>query len=254
MRLITIFILFWGLVSSPLTFSETTTRKNLIVGVDNTLYFPIYANDTNAHYYGYSRDLIDAFAQKYNYSISFRVLPIERLYKEFWNKTVDLKFPDSPYWKSEQREGLTIHYTKPVLDYVDGVVVVPDNLGKGIDNFKRLGLVRGFTAFALLDDIKTRQISLVENNSLTGILEQVLRDRADGAYVNIDIAHYQLTEILLKPDSLVFDPDLPYVKGSYHMSSLTHPEVIEQFNQFMVDEQEMVINLKKRYGLKEWSN
>ena len=254
MRHSSIYIFCACLAVSTLGFAQLSERKTLIVGVDNTQYFPIYSSDLGLTYLGYSRELIKIFAEKYNYDITFRILPIERLYMEFWNGDVDLKYPDSPYWKSGLREGKGIHYTKSILDYVDGIVVKPENLGAGINNFHRLGLVRGFTPFALLGDIKARNITLTKNNTLTGMLRQVLSGRVDGAYINIDIARYQLREIFNEPGSLVFDPDLPFIKDSYLMSTLNHPGVIKEFNRFLVEEKLIISELKKQFGLKEWSN
>jgi len=180
----------------------------LIVGVDDTQYFPIYASD-GSDYYGFSQKLLSTFAKKYNYTFSYRILPVKRLYMAFWNKEVDFKYPDSPYWKAEERVAKEVHYTNPIVDYIDGVVVKPKRLGAGIENFKRLGLVRGFTPFALLKDIKERRIEVVKNNSLSGMLKQVMTGRTDGAYINIDIARYQMRERFRNAGDLILTPNYP---------------------------------------------
>lgn len=222
-------------------------EKIFIVGVENIEYYPLYAY-RNGEYIGYSREILDAFAKEHGYTFEYKPLPVLRLFKRFLEEqTLDFKYPDNEYWQSEMREGKTIYYSEPVVDYIDGVVVLPENKGKGIEHLQHLGTVLGFTPWEYLEDIKAGKIKQEECANYISLLEIAKRNRIDGAYGNIDIAKYHLENTLKQPDALVFDPDLPYTKSSYRVSSMKHPVVIEEFSTWLIEQKEFVESLKAKY-------
>ena len=69
----------------------------ILMGVEDIEYFPFYAK-REGKYVGFAREVFDKFGKQYGHTITYKALPVKRLYGEFINGRVDLKFPDNPYW------------------------------------------------------------------------------------------------------------------------------------------------------------
>jgi polar amino acid transport system substrate-binding protein len=238
-----------ALLAATLSIGNLAQADNLIIGVENIDYFPIYQY-ANGQYSGAASEILNKFAELNNHTISYKGFPITRLNKNFLKGTVDFRFPDNGYWAQDQKKGYDIQYSEPVLGFIDGVMVSPANKGKGVDNLKRLGLVRGFTAWDYLGLIKKGSVQIKETNNLDSLIKLTTNNRNDGAYFNIDVATYFLNDKLKAPGSLVFDPELPHTKSSYSLSSFKHPKIIEQFNQFLIAQADWIKTIKEKYQVK----
>jgi ABC-type amino acid transport substrate-binding protein len=168
--------------------------------------------------------------------------------------SIDFKYPDNKDWRSDLKGTHKVIYSVPVVNYVDGVMVLPKNRGKGKVALKKLGAVRDFTAWDYLDDIKAKRMVLVENNSFTGVLQQVLNGYIDGVYCNVVVGSYHLSEVLKQSGGLVFDPGLPHTRGGYTLSTTKHPKVIEEFNAFLTEKKDLVNRLKIKYQIDKGLN
>lgn len=218
----------------------------IVVGVEDLYYRPFYYLETG-QYRGAARDVLDAFANKNGLSIKYEPRPVNRLYKEFLNGEIDFKFPDNPHWKPELKRDRKLFYSRPVLGFIDGVMVRPERRGAGVKGIKILGTVLGFTPWNYQKLIKAGNIRLMENASFSGLLEQVILGRIDGAYMNPVVARYQLSQVMKKPGALVFDPGLPHIEDAYRLSSLKDPGLIKRFNRFLATEVELIKAIKKRH-------
>ena len=237
---VVLLVLSWasfGLAQSP----------TYIVGVEELPYLPHYTSHDKT-YSGFARELLDAFAQQQGYVFSYRILPIKRLFKTFLHQsTLDLKYPDNPYWQAEMKQGITVHYSDPVVTFIDGVMVRPDHKGKGVAQLKKLGSMAGFTARPYRDHIDSGAIRILTHHSFDALLKQVLRQNTDGAYINVAVAHYRLEKTLNNPGALVFDPGLPHIKDSYRLSSIKYPQLIAEFNEFLTQKKDIVETLKQKH-------
>lgn len=222
--------------------------KEYLVGVEDIDYYPIYA-DRGKEYSGFAREVLDEFAKSAGIVFSYKSFPIKRLFVNFLDGQLDFKFPDSNYWKSDLKEGKGVVYSDPVLEYVDGVMVLPEQLKKGKASLKRLGVVRGFTPWDYLTDIEAKTIKVNENSSLDGLMNLVKTKRIDGVYFNVVVARYFLENTKFEDDLVVFDKDLPHTRSYYYLSTIKHPELIDQFNQFMKDNSALIENLKAKYNV-----
>ncbi|CCK76564.1 MAG: transporter substrate-binding domain-containing protein [Oleispira antarctica] len=229
--------------------SHLTYADNLIIGVESIDYFPIF-QESNGQYSGAANDILNKFAKLNGHTLTYKSYPVARLNKYYLNGTVEFRFPDDQYWVQEKKKGYDIKYSAPVINYIDGVMVSPTNKGKGIDQLKTLGIVRGFTAWDYFDAIKIGNVKIIEANSLDSLVKLTSNNRNDGAYSNIDVATYYLKNTLKAPGSLVFDPDLPHTESSYSLSSFKHPQVIEQFNQFLIEQAGWIKTIKEKYHVK----
>ncbi len=224
-------------------------QKTFTVGVEDLEYFPQYSHKGN-EVTGFGRELLDAFAKSRGYKFEYKMYPLSRLSLEaFKYKSLDFKYPDNAYWEKQLRKEATVHYSKPVMPYIDGVLVLPENKGRGIGQFKVLGTMTGFTPWDYLGMIKDKRVSLFENDSFIALLKQVTLKRVDGAYVNIEVAKYQLRDVLRQPDALVFDPGLPHIKDHYYLSSVKHPAIIKEFNEFLEKEPAVYEQIRKKLAI-----
>ena len=229
------------LVSTP-----AFASKKFTIGVENLNYYPLYSWD-GENYSGFAREFLDGFAKSRGYAFRYRGLPVKRLYKSLFKKQVDFKFPDSPYWAADQKKGKSMSYSDGIVKYIDGVVVLPGNKGKGGDKLRKLGIVRGFTAWDYLGHIKSGKVEILENNNFEGLLKQVFKKRVSGAYVNIAVSNYIVEQNLNKKGALVFDPALPHTKSSYQISTLKYPKVIKELNNYIKSNKSKINKLQNKY-------
>ncbi|MFH1138326.1 MAG: transporter substrate-binding domain-containing protein [Pseudomonadota bacterium] len=237
-------VLLWGVLLSAVP--GLVFAQEFVVGVEDLNYQPFYYLE-NGQYQGAAREILDAFAHGNGLSFKYEPLPVKRLFRQLLDGSLDLKFPDNPNWQPELKKGRNIVYSRPVMEFVDGVMVRPENMGKGLAGLKVLGLVLGFTPRGYQDLMASGKIRLVENASFGGLLEQTVSGRVDGAYINPVVARYQLDRVLGKPDALTFDPGLPHQKDYYRASSLRRPDIIKRLDQFLTDEAELVEAIRKRH-------
>lgn len=239
-------IFFCGLVWAGGSLAQS---KVYTVGVEDLEYYPQYSH-LGEEYTGFGRELLDAFAKSRGYTFQYKILPLNRLFFEFLKgNTLDFQYPDNAYWEAHLRTGTKVYYSKPVMPFIDGVVVHPDYKGRGLKQFKVLGTMTGFTPWNYLDLIKQKQVSVFENDSFVSLLKQAQLKRVDGAYINIEVAKFQLKEVLHQPDALVFDPDLPHTKDYYYLSSRKHPQIIQEFNAFLDKEKEVYERIRLKLAI-----
>ena len=219
-----------------------------IIGVEDNRYLPHYSFE-NGEYLGFGRDLLEAFFDAKGYAYEFRALPVARLFRSFLAREVDFKYPDSAYWSADDKEGHPIVYSDPVVSSTDGVSVPPDRVGRAVDDVKLLGTVRGFTTHSWMDRVRAKQVILSENDSTARLAQQAIMGRVDGAFANVDVIRHILTNVLEKPDALVFDTTLPHASYYYHFSSILHPEVIGEFNRWMKSEAELLDSIRRKHSL-----
>ncbi|OIQ86452.1 bacterial extracellular solute-binding protein, family 3 [mine drainage metagenome] len=219
-----------------------------VVGVENINYLPYYSGD-QGQYGGFARALLDAYAADRGYRFTYRPLPITRLFRELVAGVIDFKFPDNPLWQAALKQGHAVAYSDPVADYVDGVLVLPQNYGKGPAAIHSLGTVRGFTAYDWLDRIKGGSVRLEENPSFSGLMLQGMAQRVDGVYANVAVSYQTLEQRLHKTGGLVFDPGLPHSRSSYRLSTVKHPEIVADFNRWLAANRTRVDKMKHDWGV-----
>jgi hypothetical protein len=221
--------------------------RTFMVGVEELDYYPVYAVQ-KGEYVGAAREILDAFAQAKGYVFTYRPLPIKRLYAELLAGGIDFKFPDNPSWASDVKQGQPLAYSQPVIGYIDGVLVRPEDVGRGSGSVRLLGTVSGFTPFAWLDLIRQGKVQVKENPRMDLLLKQVAMERLDGAYASVAVANYQLDATLGTPDALAFDSSLPHSRDYYRLSTLKQAKVVAEFDAWMAANAGLVKAIKERTG------
>lgn len=232
----------------------TLVAKSYTVGVQNFTEYMPYSQYYDGKYSGFNRDLLDAFAESYGFTFIYEAAPPKRLQQMLLLGKVDFKYPDNVYWGPDSKKDKMIYYSQPVVRYVDGVIVLSSNLGKGVENLKTLGTVIGFTPYAYLEFIQKGSIKLHENPSYMGLLRQIIRGHVDGAYVNIAVSRYYFQKETIDHQDesvLVFDAVLPHTRSTRHLSTMAHPGLIRVFDQWMEQNQDMIDALKEKYEVEK---
>lgn len=224
--------------------------ETLTVGVEELDYYPNYAM-RDGRYVGAARDILDAFAASAGLRLDYRPLPVKRLYADLFTGVVDLKFPDSPEWNAVGKQGQSVLYSRPVLPYVDGVMVRSERAGKGLEQFATLGTVSGFTPFAWLDELAKGKVKVSETPHLSSLLRQAATGRVDGAYVNVAVARDHLRQSPELAGALVFDPGLPFTAGAYFVSSIRRGDALAKLDAWLAAHADAVAAIKRNYGLTE---
>lgn len=219
--------------------------ETISIGVEDIKYYP-YFEMRGKEYTGFARELFESFGKKYNHKITFVPLPVARLSYTFLSGKIDFRFPDNPKWIKDKKNGFDVKYSSPIVGYTDGLLVLKKNLGK--KNLKILGTIVGFSPFTLKEKVKNKEVILNENDSLIGLLEQVKRERIEGAYFNIaaakNIIHQKGYENLI-----FFDSTQPHSTESYYLATLNKPEILNEFNEFLKVHEKEVTVMKAKYGL-----
>lgn len=219
--------------------------RDLVVGVEDLEYYPLFAV-REGDYVGTGREILDAFADAKGHHLTYRPLPINRLFTEFRDGRVDLKFPDNAMWGAGFKAGRNVVYSKPVIAYIDGVMVRPMNLGRGADQVRVLGTISGFRPFNWNELIAEGVIVVKELPRLETVLKLAAAGKVDGAYASVSAANHVMGQLLDMKGALVFDPALPHVQDYYYLSSLNQPEIIAEFDQWLVENAPLVQSIKER--------
>lgn len=237
--------------------------QTYVVGVEDLPFAPHYSLDGEGQYRGFAREVLDAFAADSGISLSYETLPVDQLLPALQRGEIDFKYPDSSHWAGAQKAGMTLHYSQAVVDYVDGVLVAPQRQGQALESIRRLAMVQGWTPRGYEQPIDSGQIQLSYSDDLRQMIRQALKQDTDGAYFNVVVATHYLDNIRARPGALVFDPKLPHTRGSFHLSSLHHPQLIARFDRFLAEHSAQVAALKASYrveanlnsdyiGLEQW--
>ncbi|WP_369959448.1 transporter substrate-binding domain-containing protein [Pseudomonas benzenivorans] len=223
------------------------SAERYVVGVEDLAFAPHYSIDKQGQYQGFARELLDAFAAHSGMELSYRALPVARLLPALLAGEVDFKYPDSVHWAQAQKAGSDLTYSQPVVDYVDGVLVAPQRQGEPLERLKRLALVDGWTPWGYQQRIDAGAIRLTYSDDLRKMIHQALKQDTDGAYFNVVVATHYLDNIRARPGALVFDPKLPHTRGTFHLSTLKHPELLQRFDRFLLERHAEVAALKAKH-------
>lgn len=234
-------LLATGVVAAP---------REFVIGVEEQPYLPFYTV-VDGQYQGYGRELLDAFAQARGYQFRYKPLPVKRLHKYLMAGKLDFKFPDNPMWRNESAAAPKVHYSAALTAYIDGVLVKPVWLGLGMEHIKVLGAPLGFSQVPYQPYIDSGQIKLVQIARVEALLKMAKVGRLDAIYMNPLVARQALRSAGLAEDLLVYDDTLPHVSSYFYLSSIEHPEVLAELDRFLLDEADLVLQLKSKYGITE---
>lgn len=225
--------------------------KEFIIGVEEVSYYPLYdfsANDTSRP--SFSKDLLTAFFEEYNYSYRFVALPIKRFNQWYVEKGIDFKFPDNVRWRNDKQNKLNITFSQSVIKLMAGSYVLKSNKNYQRADVKKLGTIFGFVPTMWFDKLDSKELRLIEENTPFAVIKHLLHGNVDATNIDSNVIRHNLKR-LNKPEAIVLNTNIKHEVYSYHLSSIQYPEIIKQFDGFLQNNAELVQQLKEKYDIVE---
>lgn len=226
--------------------AESNKPRSFTVGAEDIRFYPHY-DFTHSQGKGFANDVLALFADNYGYTFTYQPLPVKRLYHELDN-LVDFIYPDNPNWTKFQSSQLQRHFSEPVIHNLGTTMVLPKNQTIELSQFRTLAVIHGFTPTAWLALRNQHRFKMYDVPNAESAVNLVLKGQLDGA----DVEYHVASDVLRRqqrPDALVVAQNLPMTRVAFHLSTSRHPQVIEQFNQFLRSHQQQINELKQKYQL-----
>lgn len=238
-------LVFW---LSGSAYAQPISDRPIQIGVQDFKHYAPYSSYQNWRYQGFNRDLLDLFAQSEQLNHHYQPLPLPRLYRALVDQDIDLKYPDNPNWNSayKKQSGKTIHYSKAVVSFTDGLLVPRKHTQRPI---RRIGVLTGFTLSQDYDQPPYKDIKVLRSSRYATLIKQLEDGDIDAIYANIDVTQALLKNQYNRPLWLVFNANYPHHQGTRHLSSSTSKELIDRFNEFLQAQQTQIQALKALYSL-----
>jgi ABC-type amino acid transport substrate-binding protein len=185
--------------------------------------------------------------QKTGVKFKFLPMPIFRLYKEFIDGNIDFKFPDSVNWQSEMKKNKNIIYSDDVITYIDGIVMKNENKNMTISEIKTIGTIRGFELKEYKN--KNKNIKFLESNNISELIDDLYKEKIDAVYFNVAVALHVVNNNVLFKNKFLFRKDLPYVLDHYKISTIKNKILIDDFNNFLKNNNKEIMELRKKNGI-----
>ncbi|MGB1200934.1 MAG: hypothetical protein ACPG5R_05165 [Cognaticolwellia aestuarii] len=226
--------------------------KEYIIGVEDVSYYPLYDfSADNLKQDSFSKALLSRFFRYRGYQFKFVALPLKRFDKWYLEEAIDFKFPDNKRWQTEQLKNLTIIYSKPVLWLTAGSYVLKNNQNLPRKAIKRLGTILGFFPTLWQDRIASNTLELVEASSSYSLIKHLLHGNVDAINIDKNVIDYNLQLFLENTETIVLNKHTKHEPYAYHLSTIYHPEIISEFDQFLLSHHQLVTEMKQKYGIIE---
>ncbi|MGB2739352.1 MAG: hypothetical protein WBC60_02210 [Cognaticolwellia sp.] len=226
--------------------------KEYIIGVEDVSYYPIYNFSLKSlNQASFTKELLSTFFHLKNYQFKFVALPVKRFDKWYVEEAIDFKFPDSIRWRGEESKKLNITYSKPVLHLTAGSFVLKKDQNKTAENIKRLGIIFGFYPTLWNDRVRVNTLDIVEASSPYSLVKHLLHGNVDAIYIDKNVIAYNLKRLHQDDDTIVLNQNIKHERYAFHFSSVSHPEIIQEFDEFLLSHQSLVAKMKKKYGIIE---
>lgn len=225
--------------------------QEFIIGVEDVSYYPLYdfsANDATKP--SFTKDLLTTFFEQHNYSYRFIALPVKRFNQWYVENGIDFKFPDNVRWRDDKKNKLNITFSFPVVKLMAGSYVLAKNAKYQRNEIKKLGTILGFAPTLWFDKIKNKELELIEENTPFSIVKHIIYGNVDATNIDTNVIQHNL-KLLEKPNAIVLNKNIKHEVYSYHFSSIKHPQIIKQFNEFLQSNSSLLRKLKKKHGIIE---
>lgn len=230
-------------MSSHIATATTAVMANSItIGVEKFNNLPFYSM-CDRDYCGFARELFDRFAKDTGNTVKYRSLAIIRLHRALMTGEVDYKFPANPTFQVDLKVGTDIHYSDPVVDFMDAVLT----LGDGPETITTLGLIRGFT-FDKDGFEKNGPVRVQYAKDDVQLLEMLISKEVDAVFTNVLGFKFRMSDSGASADALKVRKDLPLFAASFHLSSMDKSK-INTFNEWLAANKGYVDSLKQQHGL-----
>ena len=250
-----IFIIFLSISLLALNGAEANGKSQALkLGVEITNYSPYFYLDQEQHYQGAAREIFDLFTTQINQPVKYIPMPVPRLFNEFVKGSVDLKFPDNPLWSASLKADVKVFYSHSVLTARESLMVMIDGDGKNTQKIldikiQHVGTILGFSVPGISDELANKEFDKIETKKVEQLIHMLATGRIQAMYFNESVAE-EISKGLYPDKRLIPHPKYPAFNYGYKLSSIKYPELIAQFDKFLISHSEQVADIRNRYGLK----
>lgn len=228
-------------------FANYCFSASFIIGVEDINYYPYF--DFSSESSSFSKDLFEQFAADSGHQISFLPLPIKQFNKWLFEENIDFKFPDNQRWQQQPvSQKNSLHFSNDILMMTAGTLVMSENKDKPENFIKNIGTITGFQPTLWMEQIAQGKVKIIEDRSPKILVKQLVHGIIDGLDIDLAVAKFHLSELQLD-NKIVISPNITRQVFAYKLSTLKFPQVIEQFNLWLEQNEEFVTSLKARYGI-----
>jgi hypothetical protein len=224
--------------------------QEFIIGVEDISYYPLFEFKSNRQ--THSRELLDSFAASKGHKFTYLPLPIKRFEKWLFEDEIDFKYPDNPRWYADDSTSKELTFSQSSVWLIAGTSVLKSSLNKKKSELKSVGTLLGFYPTTWIDEIKSGQIKLYEDASTKMLVQQLIMGHIDSIDIEPSVINYYLEELGKPSDTVVIDRSYKYDIYGFHLSTLKHPNIIKDFDDFLKKNKTLLQQLNKKYNITDY--
>ncbi|WP_299075061.1 hypothetical protein [uncultured Paraglaciecola sp.] len=227
--------------------SKAAQADTFVIGVEDVSYYPYF--DFSSGNTSFSKALFDQFAKDSGHQISYLPLPIKQFPKWLHQENIDFKFPDNVRWQAPNTpQKQKVHFSEGIVALTAGTLVLAKNQHKNEAFFRNIGTITGFYPTLWINQIEQGKVSIYEDASSKILVKHLVNGLVDGLDLDLAVAHDGLKKLGIN-EKLVINQNVATENYYYHLSTLRHPKVIKQFNQWLVKRRKFIDSLKAEFGI-----
>ena len=235
--------------TSTASWANHNSKESLLIGVESVNNPPFHWITKDGEYIGFVRDLMDLFATEIGTDFKYVGMPIKRLFEGLVQSDIDIKVPDNPLWQPSIKQNTGIQYSAPFLE-VHGVVVGFVSASEpSIGKISHISIPLGYT-LSHLDNDQIKDLTIIKTSSVISCINMALSKRTQGCFAGFRAIKYYLQQQF--PNQLknmrVYS-DMPPQIGEFRISTSHHVDIINKFDQFLINQEKKILLLKKKHGL-----
>jgi len=220
-------------------------QSQYTIGIGNLDHYPYFSANRNS----IARDVFDGFADSKGISFEYRPMTISQLHRALLvNDSVDFRFPDHPSWGLDYKQQQKIHYSRGVVEYVDGIITKSERNINSIGKVRVIGAVQGMTLVPYLEVIEENGINVLRTTNFRRLITALINDKVDGVYSNIHVMLGLINESNADVN-VSFNYSLPYQRSSYRLSSKKYPDMLKEFDHYLKANSIRIEAIKRNYGI-----
>jgi len=230
-----------------LIFVQNLQAQEFIIGVEDIPYYPLFEFQSNRN--THTKELLDTFAASKGYKFTYLPLPIKRFERWLLEEKIDFKYPDNSRWYADESITKNLTFSQSSVWLIAGTSVLKSSLKKSKFEIKSVGTLLGFYPTTWIDEIKSGQITLYEDASTKILVQKLVAGYIDSIDIEPSVINYYLKELGKATDEIVIDKRQRYDIYGFHFSTIKHPKIIKEFNDFLSNNKVLLEQLNKKYKI-----
>ena len=214
------------------------------VGIENVDYYPMFTKKEERNKTGFLIEVMELFAQQRGIEFEYIHLPITRFDEWYQRDNIDFRLPDNPLWNQNTHN---LIYSEDIIKLGSDTVVLKKNQSTPMSNLKVIGSLYGFVpASHWRERVNSGNTTFIYENSMRVLIHMLAKGMVDGLDVNLSVVHHYAKELGYDTDDFAVSSKAPNYRYTYALSTISHPEIIKDFDAFLVTSHNEISLLKQR--------